>query len=67
MSRTTYIREYMRERRANNPLQRFQDRRDNFKAKALAARTFDTLVANIEAYGQACIELDAARKLYKTK
>ena len=63
--RTDYMNAYMSNRRASNPLQKFQDRKDALKARILNAKTWETLNKNIEAYGQACIELNAARLLFK--
>lgn len=67
MKKLEYMSSYMAERRASNPLQKFQDRKDRLKSRILNAKTWETLEKNIEAYGQACIELNAARLLYKTK
>ena len=66
MSRTEYSADYMSYRRSTNPLQKYQDRKDSLRARMLKARTHETLANCIDEYAVAVLELDAARRLYKT-
>ena len=59
--------EYMRERRETNPLQYFQDKKDMLKYRICKVKKDSTRKDLIEEYAKAVLELDAARRLYRTR
>ena len=59
--------EYMRERRETNPLQSFQDKKDRLKYRIRTVKKDSTRDHLIEEYAKAVLELDAARRLYRTR